>query len=584
MKTVSSQTLWPTKDSKRKVLRRVSSTAAVLTVLAAAIGVPAMSPQPDAGTNPVLAIARADCPPDCGGGPGNGGTPTGPPGGGTEFVPPSIPAIPPYEAGRGYPAPDQNNGISIYNSAAPQPNQAAQPSQAPVQNQDGTYNRAANGEQQPINHNAPNNQQLNNDWQKLSDQLNQQQSKTGQLSGQEIGQSNPQDSSKTDETCESVLAPFGFSAYVTDPSGAFTSFPPALSSQAIDALARAGLTQEQCGPQEAAQELESQRENADPTRLQRPQQGENSDRKPLNCDKPTPDADELNRLNDEARLEAAYDVEHAANQEELLDALDAFGMIPDWTGATNFEDEPGGYSFEYTDNDDGLIHRVHVSVGDQVSALVPGVDRDFTFFYNGGYDGFTSPGSNGVAEPILSGWDILQFFGPGRAAKGVKGLAALLGSYAAESGDSAPPQTVEQAIAEARRAATTKALLASQRLSNVQLNYCQGKAGEKWVKDNLYPDAYWTGRSIDTDLGRRFVDILTAQRQAVEVKTGLTDYTGRIKSQIAKDAWIVANKDRTEATGGVKWVFLVSGITGKKGPTERLKDELNKAGIPWEVI
>ncbi|MGC7215503.1 hypothetical protein RA984_21285, partial [Mycobacteroides abscessus subsp. massiliense] len=63
-----------------------------------------------------------------------------------------MPAMPSYDPGRGQPPLDQNNGISIYNSAAPQPSQAAQPSQAPVQNQDGTYNRAANGERQPINH------------------------------------------------------------------------------------------------------------------------------------------------------------------------------------------------------------------------------------------------------------------------------------------------------------------------------------------------------------------------------------------------------------------------------------------------
>ncbi|SKF98081.1 Uncharacterised protein [Mycobacteroides abscessus subsp. massiliense] len=191
MKVASSQTRWLAQESTRKVLRRASSSAAVLAVLAAAIGVPVMSPQPDAGTNPVLAIARADCPPDCGGGPGNGATPSGPPGGGTEFVPPSIPSMPSYDPGRGYPAPDQNNGISIYNSAAPQPSQAAQPSQAPVQNQDGTYNRAANGEQQPINHNAPSNQQLNNSWQKLSDQLNNQQ-----------GQ--PENSQQDKQDCESI--------------------------------------------------------------------------------------------------------------------------------------------------------------------------------------------------------------------------------------------------------------------------------------------------------------------------------------------------------------------------------------------
>lgn len=117
-------------------------------------------------------VARADpCPPEgCGGG---GSMPSGPPGGGTEFVPPSMPAMPSYEAGRDYPGLDQNNGISIYNSAAPQPSQAALPSQASVQNQDGSYNRAANGEQQPINYRQPPaNEQINSQWQQRSDQLN----------------------------------------------------------------------------------------------------------------------------------------------------------------------------------------------------------------------------------------------------------------------------------------------------------------------------------------------------------------------------------------------------------------------------
>lgn len=189
MKIASSQTRWLAQESTRKVLRRASSTAAVLAVLAAAIGVPVMSPQPDSGTNPVLAIARADCPPDCGGGPGNGGMPSGPPGGGTEFVPPSIPAMPSYDPGRGQPPLDQNNGISIYNSTAPQPSQAAQPSQAPVQNQDGSYNRAANGEQQPLQHNPEQNTQPSQNWQQLSDQLNNQpQGQSGQQPAQSNGQ------------------------------------------------------------------------------------------------------------------------------------------------------------------------------------------------------------------------------------------------------------------------------------------------------------------------------------------------------------------------------------------------------------
>ncbi len=252
MKMASSQTRWLAQESTRKVLRRASGTAAVLAVLAAAIGVPVMSPQPDAGTNPVLAIARADCPPDCGGGPGNGGTPTGPPGGGTEFVPPSIPAMPSYDPGRGQPPLDQNNGISIYNSAAPQPSQAAQPSQAPVQNQDGSYSRAANGEQQPINYNnAPNNQQLNNEWQNLSNKLNNSQSQ-GQQSGQDGSQTDQARSQdkKFDKTCAAVLAPLGISMF----DGSVSLGIPKLSKQATAELAKAGLKPSDCEQQNAAAE------------------------------------------------------------------------------------------------------------------------------------------------------------------------------------------------------------------------------------------------------------------------------------------------------------------------------------------
>lgn len=165
----------PTRAFMSRLPRRTSSTVAILAVVAAAIAASITAPEPTSGSAlMVIAIARADCPPDCGPG---GGTPSGPPGGGTEFIPPSMPSAPSYEPGRGQPPMDQNNGISIYNSAAPQPSQPAQPSQQPVQNQDGSYNRAANGEQQPINYkNAPNNQQLSSDWQQRSDQLNQQQS------------------------------------------------------------------------------------------------------------------------------------------------------------------------------------------------------------------------------------------------------------------------------------------------------------------------------------------------------------------------------------------------------------------------
>lgn len=181
--------------------RRALASTAILVLVLAAIGVPVVSPEPAGGTSPVLAIAWADCPPECGG-PGGGGTPSGPPGGGTEFAPPSIPATPSYDPGRGQPPSDQNNGISIYNSASPQPGRATQPSQAPVQNQDGTYSRAANGEQQPINYQqAPTNQGISTDWQELADQLNRQQSPQGQDNAPEQTQNEQQN---RDDKCESI--------------------------------------------------------------------------------------------------------------------------------------------------------------------------------------------------------------------------------------------------------------------------------------------------------------------------------------------------------------------------------------------
>lgn len=198
MRFASTQSRSVAKACTLRMIRRIASAGAVAAVVATAVGLPVIAPETTDGGSPMVAIARADCPPDCGGGPGNGGMPSGPPGGGTEFVPPSIPAMPSYDPGRGQPPLDQNNGISIYNSAAPQPSQAAEPSQAPVQNQDGSYNRAANGEQQPINHNAPNNQQLNNNWQKLSDQLNNQQGQPEQ----NLEQTDNSEQQKKEADCE----------------------------------------------------------------------------------------------------------------------------------------------------------------------------------------------------------------------------------------------------------------------------------------------------------------------------------------------------------------------------------------------
>ncbi|MEU9805980.1 DUF4185 domain-containing protein [Mycobacterium sp. NPDC050853] len=102
--------------------------------------------------------AHAACPPDCG---GPGGS-DGPPGGGQMFQPPSQggPQMPDYQGSNSrYPSLDQNNGVSIYNQQAGQgatSNNAGSPQQGvqPGQNADGSWQRAANGEQMPNYQNA----------------------------------------------------------------------------------------------------------------------------------------------------------------------------------------------------------------------------------------------------------------------------------------------------------------------------------------------------------------------------------------------------------------------------------------------
>ncbi|WP_078290948.1 methyl-accepting chemotaxis protein [Mycobacterium sp. D16R24] len=105
--------------------------------------------------------AHAACPPDCGGSPGGN---DGPPGGGQLFQPPQMPnQMPDYQGSNsGMPGLDQNNGISIYNqqparganASSPSNSGSAQQGLSPGQNADGSWQRAANGEQIPNYQNA----------------------------------------------------------------------------------------------------------------------------------------------------------------------------------------------------------------------------------------------------------------------------------------------------------------------------------------------------------------------------------------------------------------------------------------------
>lgn len=129
--------------------QKATATAGVIAVLMFSAGglglgwfTPATVPQ-----------AHAQCPPDCGGG-SNGSNSYGLDA--SQFQPPQMPSqMPDYQGSNsGQPGLDQNNGISIYNqqpganSSSPS-NGAAQQGLQPGQNADGSWQRAANGEQMP---------------------------------------------------------------------------------------------------------------------------------------------------------------------------------------------------------------------------------------------------------------------------------------------------------------------------------------------------------------------------------------------------------------------------------------------------
>nr|WP_234881080.1 glycoside hydrolase family 19 protein [Mycobacteroides salmoniphilum] len=103
-------------------------------------------------TPATVPVARAACPPDCG---GPGGS-DGPPGGGQMFQPPSQggPQMPDYQGGINQPPMDQNGSISIYNTQAPSiSNNGANGSNGQQGPQQG-WDQPAHGTQPPDYQNA----------------------------------------------------------------------------------------------------------------------------------------------------------------------------------------------------------------------------------------------------------------------------------------------------------------------------------------------------------------------------------------------------------------------------------------------
>lgn len=101
-----------------------------------------------------------------------------------------------------------------------------------------------------------------------------------------------------------------------------------------------------------------------------------------------------------------------------------------------------------------------------------------------------------------------------------------------------------------------------------------GKVGEDALK-LLGGESQVTMR---TSLGVRYVDQLV-EGIANESKVGYTSLTSSVKTQIAKDAELVA----TEQVKGAVWHFFKSPVTGKVGATKQLIKELEKNNIQYII-
>ncbi|MCM3598096.1 DNRLRE domain-containing protein [Metabacillus idriensis] len=117
--------------------------------------------------------------------------------------------------------------------------------------------------------------------------------------------------------------------------------------------------------------------------------------------------------------------------------------------------------------------------------------------------------------------------------------------------------------------------LGGSRVSKANLSFTSGKAGE------VYLARLVGGKSqkyFRTSLGGRYIDQLS-RGIAHESKVGYTTLTSRVKAQIKKDAELIRKKE----IRGAKWHFFRSGITGKSGASQNLKNYLKKYGIQYQI-
>jgi hypothetical protein len=83
--------------------------------------------------------------------------------------------------------------------------------------------------------------------------------------------------------------------------------------------------------------------------------------------------------------------------------------------------------------------------------------------------------------------------------------------------------------------------------------------------------------TFQTSEGPRRVDVLTDDGLAIESKVGRTSNSSFVRAEVRKDAEVLSDPD--SGVDRIEWEFSRSEVTGKSGPTPRLREALERAGI-----
>jgi hypothetical protein len=157
-------------------------------------------------------------------------------------------------------------------------------------------------------------------------------------------------------------------------------------------------------------------------------------------------------------------------------------------------------------------------------------------------------------------------------------------------------RSVAKEVGAAERAAVREESSAAR--YGVRENYQNGMQGEKRAVEyyrsaerepHFLPREYRGAHPIDPDQSRSFwtphgtrrLDSLTPDGMAIESKVGRTSASKRILDEVEKDLWLWRNGSKVE---GVEWWFRRSPKTGKIGPSSRLLERLESAGIKVRYI